>query len=151
MSKDPALDVPAPMKILQVCSVDFALYHFLTPLVRRLVDADHEVVCACAEGELAERVRAEGIRVEAVSFSRSLFRLPKHWLAYRELTALLRRESFDIVHVHTPLAAMIGRLAAWRARVPTVVYTAHGFYFHERMAGWKRRLFIWLEWIGRAA
>ena len=136
------------MKILQVCSVDFVLYHFLAPLVRRLVDANHEVVCACADGELTARVRAEGIRVESVSFSRSLFRPLRHWRAYRELTTLLARESFDIVHVHTPLAAMIGRLAAHRARVPTIVYTAHGFYFHDRMAGWKRRLFIGCEWLG---
>ena len=136
------------MKILQICSVDFALFHFLAPLVRRLVDANHEVVCACADGELAERIRAEGIRVEAVSFSRSLYSPWRHWLAYRELTALLTRESFDIVHVHTPISAMIGRLAACRAGVPTIVYTAHGFYFHDRMAGWKRRLFIWLEWLG---
>ena len=34
---------------------------------------------------------------------------------------------FDIVHVHTPIAGLIGRIAAYFARVPLVIYTAHGF------------------------
>ncbi len=136
------------MKILQLCAVDFTLYHFLMPLIRGLGNAGHEVVAACADGPLAAQVRDEGIHVEAIPFSRSLFRPGDHLTAYWSLRALLRREAFDMVHVHTPVAALIGRLAARHERVPRVVYTAHGFYFHERMPAWKRAAFVALEWSG---
>ncbi len=66
----------------------------------------------------------------------------------------------DIVHVHTPLAALVTRLAAHRlpaVRRPSIVYTAHGFHFYsggspvsnllfrsaERIAGrWTDRLIV---------
>jgi glycosyltransferase involved in cell wall biosynthesis len=59
----------------------------------------------------------------------------------------LRAEKFDMVHVLTPVAALAGRLAAWRAGVPHIVYTAHGFYFHEHMPWPKRAAHIGLEWL----
>ena len=135
------------MKICQLCAVDFTLYHFLLPLMRGMRDAGHEVVGVCADGVLAGKVRAEGFRVEAVDFRRN-YDLFAHARAYRELVTLFRRESFDLVHVHSPIAALIGRLAAARAGVPRRVYTAHGFYFHEHQPWWLHSAFIGLEWIG---
>lgn len=138
------------MKICQLCAVDFTFYHFLLPLAEAESAAGHEVVAVCADGPLVERLRAAGVRVEIVGFSRDLLSLD-HIAAYRRLVDLFRTERFDMVHVHTPVAAFIGRLAARRAGVPRVVYTAHGFYFHERMAALKRWAFIALEWLaGRA-
>jgi glycosyltransferase involved in cell wall biosynthesis len=134
------------MKVAQLCAVDFTLYHFLLPLMRATRDAGHEVVGICGDGPLADKVRAEGLRVEPVRIDRS-FNLFRHIGSYRALVRLFRRERFGIVHVHTPVAALVGRAAAWRAGIPTIVYTAHGFYFHEGMAGWKRRLFVALEWL----
>ena len=135
------------MKICQLCAVDFTLYHFLLPLMRGMRDAGHEVVGVCADGVLAGKVRAEGFRVETVDFRRN-YDLVHHARAYRELVRLFRRENFDLVHVHSPIAALIGRLAAARAGVPRRVYTAHGFYFHEHQPWWLRSAFIGLEWIG---
>ncbi len=134
------------MKVCQLCAVDFTLYHFLLPLMRETAARGHEVVGVCADGPLVERVRDAGIRVETVPIERS-FNIASHWRTYRDLVALFRRERFDLVHVHTPVAALVGRLAARRASVPTIAYTAHGFYFHDRMPAWKRLPFIALEWM----
>ena len=134
------------MKICQLCAVDFSLYHFLLPLMQAMAAAGHEVVGVSADGPLLAEVRKAGIRVETAPIARS-YNLAAHLHAYRALVALFRRERFDLVHVHTPVASLVGRLAAWRAGVPRIVYTAHGFYFHERMAGPKRFAFMALEWL----
>ncbi|MFQ5939343.1 MAG: glycosyltransferase family 4 protein [Alphaproteobacteria bacterium] len=134
------------MKVCELCAVDFTLYHFLLPLMQGMVRTGHEVAGVSADGPLLDEVRGAGLRVEVVPFSRS-YNLASHLRAYRALVALFRRERFDMVHVHTPVAALIGRIAARRAGVPRIVYTAHGFYFHDRMAWPKRAAFIALEWL----
>src|SRR5699024_8054417 len=56
----------------------------------------------------------------------------------------------DIVHVHTPIAAVLGRIAAKIANVPTIIYTAHGFYFHEGMSPKSYKRYYMIEkYIGR--
>lgn len=135
------------MKICQLCAVDFTMRHFLPPLMEGMRAAGHEVVGLCSDGPLLDAVRAKGFRIETVEIARS-YNLLRHIGAYRKLVGLFRREAFDIVHVHTPVAALIGRLAAARAGVPCIVYTAHGFYFHDHMAAAKRRAHIALEWLG---
>ncbi len=135
------------MKICQLCAVDFTLHHFLMPLMRTQRDAGHEVVGACARGNLTPQIEAEGFRVVDVPIQRSsnpiaLLR------AYSALKALFTAERFDLVHVHTPVAALAGRPAAKAAGVGRVVYTAHGFYFHEHMPPAKRAMHIALEWFG---
>lgn len=135
-----------PQKICQLCTVDFTLYHFLRPLMHGLRDEGHEVVGVCADGELADGVRAEGFRVVAAPLVRSAA-LGDVWRAVKWLRGLFGRERFDIVHVHTPVGALVGRIAAARARVPRIVYTAHGFYFHEHMPVPRRQMHIALEWL----
>lgn len=63
-------------------------------------------------------------------------RFPFHFnniIAYRKLKKIIDTEEFDIVHCHTPVGAMIGRLACIRARKKgtKVIYTAHGFHFFK--------------------
>jgi len=135
------------MKICQLCAVDFTLHHFLMPLMRAQREAGHDVIGACARGGLTPKIEAEGFRVIDVPIQRSsnpiaLLR------AYRALKAIFAAERFDMVHVHTPVAALAGRPAAKAAGVARVVYTAHGFYFHEHMPAHKRALHVALEWFG---
>ena len=134
------------MKICQLAAVDFTMYRMLLPLCLAMKDAGHEVVAVCSPGPLLDRVEAAGIRCRPVPIERSMDPMAQSRAA-GALTSVFRDEGFDMVHAHTPVASLVGRWAAWRAGVPRIVYTAHGFYFHDRMPWAKRALFIALEWL----
>lgn len=135
------------MKVCQLCAVDFTLKKFLLPLVDGMQAEGWEVAAVCSDGSYVNRMRADGYRIDTIPIARSM----NPWRALRSLIALVRyfrQERFDVVHAHTPVAALIGRLAARLAGVPMIVYTAHGFYFHDEMPAWKRSIFVILERIG---
>ncbi len=51
-----------------------------------------------------------------------------------EIRRIVARRQYDIVHVHTPVAAFVTRYALRDRRVPdrpAIIYTAHGFHFYE--------------------
>jgi glycosyltransferase involved in cell wall biosynthesis len=50
----------------------------------------------------------------------------KDVLAWRSLTSWFRAHPPDIVHTHSGKAGILGRLAAARARVRTIIHTVHG-------------------------
>ena len=116
------------MKILQVTAVDFTVDKFLTPLIDRLQREGHDVHVACAK----TKPSARHITMHPIAFARNMNML-KHMKALYQLVKLLRQENYDVIHTHTPVASMLARAAAKMAGVPLIIYTAHGFYFHERM------------------
>lgn len=56
---------------------------------------------------------------------------PANVQAYRKLKSLVDSEDYALIHCHTPVGGMLGRLAARQARKngTRVCYTAHGFHF----------------------
>ena len=120
------------MKILQVTAIDYTVEKFMRPLIDKLQAEGHEVHTACRAGEAAQTLLRDGYRIHSIPFHRNLNMLG-HLANVFRLYRLLRRHRFDIVHTHTPIASIVARLSAKLARVPTVIYTAHGFYFHENM------------------
>lgn len=136
------------LKICQLCAVDFTLKHFLLPLVDGLRDKGWSVTSVCSDGKYVEEMQRRGYQYLPVNISRNMLDVFSHvrtvWLLYR----LFRRERFDVLHVHTPVAALLGRIAGRLARVPLIVYTAHGFYFHDEMPKCKYRFHVLLERLG---
>ena len=69
--------------------------------------------------------------------------------AYRMLKQIIDNGDFDIIHCHTPVGALLTRLAALgaRKRGTKVIYTAHGFHFFQGapMVNWL--LFYPAEWL----
>ncbi|HYV27814.1 MAG TPA: glycosyltransferase family 4 protein [Candidatus Eisenbacteria bacterium] len=55
----------------------------------------------------------------------------KDWLALQRLTKLFRTRRPDLVHTHSGKAGILGRLAAHRAQVPTIIHTIHGPSFGQ--------------------
>jgi glycosyltransferase involved in cell wall biosynthesis len=65
--------------------------------------------------------------------------------ALGRIVDLLRRERFDIVHLHSTKAGFLGRLAARIAGDSAVVYSPHGLFFLGDHGPWKRRFYLALE------
>lgn len=52
---------------------------------------------------------------------------------YKKLKSIIDEGDFSVVHCHTPVASVLGRLAARNARKAgsRIMYTAHGFHFYK--------------------
>ena len=53
--------------------------------------------------------------------------------AYKQLKMLIDENEYDIIHCHTPVASILTRIAARKARKKgtKIIYTAHGFHFFK--------------------
>lgn len=134
-------------KVLQICAVDLSVEHLLKPLILRQI-ADGQIVhIACAKGEMFENLVKEGFEMIEVPFVRAI-NLKDNYVSVLSLYKLMKKENYDIVHVHTPVAALLGRIAAKLAGVKKIVYTAHGFYFNEDM---KKQQYLFYYWVEKIA
>jgi Glycosyltransferase len=119
-------------KILQVCAIDLSVEVLLFPLIKASMQRGYIVQNACTDTGKFASLLAAGLHMIHVPIERKislLSNLKSCILLYK----LMKKEQYDIVHVHTPIAAAIARIAAKIAGVKHIVYTAHGFYFHEGM------------------
>jgi glycosyltransferase involved in cell wall biosynthesis len=138
-----------PLRVLTLSTIDMTLGKLLLPLISALRDSGFISECAASDGPHARELRANGFEVHPISFKRKVF-TPNHLVAFVQVYRLMRRRKYDIVHVHTPFAQVIGRIAAKLAGVPVIFYTSHGFQFHESRTRWSRTAIIKIErWLGR--
>lgn len=58
---------------------------------------------------------------------------PGNVKAYKMLREIIEKEQFDLIYCHTPVGAMLARLAgiSARKRGTKVIYMAHGFHFYN--------------------
>lgn len=66
----------------------------------------------------------------AIPFKRSPYNI-KNIIVYKQLKKILMND-YDIIHCHTPMGGVLGRLAAKDSKTKAkVIYTAHGFHFYN--------------------
>ncbi|MBC8143839.1 MAG: glycosyltransferase [Armatimonadetes bacterium] len=118
------------MKLLYVSTLDHIIRAML-PHLQGAKDAGYRVEVACRVTRFGDDVRAVADAVHDVPMER--FPLHTNNLrALKQVTELIRRERYDVVHSHNPSGGFIGRLAATNAGTGALrVYTAHGFHFHR--------------------
>ena len=128
-------------KILFIASIENHFLAFHIPFMKYLQGKGYEIHVATKLRERRKELEKQGIICHHVSFSRSMNPL----IALRsliQLVKLMREKNFSLVHVHTPMAAFLGRLAAKLTHTKPVLYTAHGFHFY-RGAPWYYWAFIY--------
>lgn len=132
------------MKILRICAIGATAKGLLRPQIDYLRSRNLEVEIACSPDADAEQLRREGYIVHPVQIDRKISPL-LNLASIRQLVRLMRQNQYDLVHVHTPIAAVLGRIAAKIAGVKRIVYTAHGFPFHDQSSPAQYRFYFTVE------
>ena len=121
------------MKILYVTTIGGTM-RFFRSVIKELLDAGHVVDIAANEktSPVAPCYREWGCTVHQIDPSRSPLN-KGNLMAIKQIKKLVTENHYDIVHCHTPVAAMCTRLACRKARKSgtKVFYTAHGFHFYK--------------------
>ena len=132
--------------VIQVTAIPLTASRFLLPLAQALRQNGYSVHFATGAGAEQETIRAAGFPVHTIAITRRFY-APVNFLAFLQLVALLRQQRCQIMHAHTPVAGLLGRLAARLAGVPIILYTLHGTAWDQ--GTWLRtRLYTLAEWLG---
>lgn len=91
-------------------------------------------------------LKGTGIICHQIDFVRSPLNI-QNIRAFCQLTGLLRREHFDLVHCHNPMSAALTRLAARCTRTAPLLYTAHGFHFYQGAPLYMWLIYGTMEWM----
>lgn len=132
------------MKLLHICAVGFTVKNLLLPQIDYFRDRSVAVEVACSPGAEVKQLQQAGYIIHPITIDRRIAPMA-NLRSVAQLAALMRRQQYDLVHVHTPIASVLGRVAAKLAVAPKVLYTAHGFYFHDRMSPNKYRFYHSIE------
>lgn len=118
-------------KILYVTTISKTINAFLVPHIKYLMDQGYKVdIATNITDEISQELIEYDVEVFQISFQRSPISL-KNKKAYDEIRKLQSKNKYDIVHVHTPVASFVTRLALKNEKDLKVVYTCHGFHFYK--------------------
>jgi glycosyltransferase involved in cell wall biosynthesis len=134
-------------RLLLVTTVSATARAFLTPFALAMKSRGWQV-------DLATSGPVDGLIgpfqcVHSIPWARSLLALRQNLRAGLKIRNVIAEGVYDVVHVHTPIAAFITRLfVSSRSRKSTVViYTAHGFHFHRNGGAVSNWIYRFAEWI----
>lgn len=124
-------------------------YNFLRSDISILQKMGYEVHCATNMCMSAlDAMEDFDVKRHQIDFARNPF-AATNVRAFFQLKRLLRGSRFALIHVHTPMGSILGRLAAKACRVKgtKIFYTAHGLHFYAGAPLKNWLLYFPAEWI----
>src|SRR5690606_11678819 len=115
-------------KVAFLAAVYRHLEAFHLPYIKLLQQKGCEVHAYAYPDQGKIEVQNKGVICHDIQFKRTPFHV-NNMKALMMLFQSFKVEPFDLIHVHTPVASVLGRIAAKMSGNPFVIYTAHGFHF----------------------
>lgn len=116
-------------KVLFIATVDKGhILKFHIPYLEYFKSRGFEVHVACAGSEDIPYCDVKHV----LPFERSPYKL-SNLVVYKKLKKIIDLHAYTLIHCHTPMGGVIGRLSSKSARKKgtKVLYTAHGFHFYK--------------------
>lgn len=131
-------------KLLMVTTTAITIDAFLLPFARHFRASGWTVDAAARGVTAAGTLEPEFDSLYEMEWTRN----PLDWenlaRSAKRIRAIVARNGYDIVHVHTPIAAFVTRLALRGERAAgkvKIAYTAHGFHFYQGAPPLKNLIF----------
>lgn len=80
--------------------------------------------------EFSEELTDLGVKFFEVPFTRNPLDF-NNLKAFKKIKEIQKKNKYDIVHVHTPVASFVTRYALRNEKKLKIVYTCHGFHFYK--------------------
>lgn len=97
------------------------------------------------EGSSEHIIDTLGIKAQYINSMRREISLVNDVKSYYEIKKIIQQFKPDIVHTHMAKPGAVGRLAAINCKVPVVLHTFHGHYFHSYFSPLKTKIFQRIE------
>lgn len=132
-------------RVLIYATTAYMIERFNMMNIRMLQEMGYTVDAACnfeygnpMSKESLERFKSElaALNVECIQLplNRNIFDLARNGRAFIKSLRIMRERRYEFVHCHTPVGAVVARLACRLSGTP-VIYTAHGFHFFKGAPG----------------
>jgi glycosyltransferase involved in cell wall biosynthesis len=132
-------------KLLVVTTVSITIRSFLLPFIKHFRSLGWQVD-GMAQGISGDQECVETCdRIYDIQWSRNVFDPRNLWAGVSRVKQVVAEEDYDLVHVHTPIAAFVTRYALRNSHKTKVIYTAHGFHFYRGGNAVKNAIFLSLE------
>jgi glycosyltransferase EpsD len=118
-------------RILYTASIAKHITTFHIPYIKWLKESGCEVHVACNYTGFNDPIPYVDKQWD-IPFEREPFNF-KNYAAYKKIKKVIDENNYDLIHCHTPMASVITRIAAIKARKnkTIVLYTAHGLHFYK--------------------
>lgn len=105
------------------------------------------VVAMGGNGILAEMLGNAGVRTITLKEMKNTSSFGQMKQAASELRHMLNQERPDVLHLNSSIAGLVGALVGRTARIPTILFTAHGWAFNEDRPWLERGIIKFLHWL----
>lgn len=117
------------MRILEVCTESTPAYALVFQRAQ-LINSRHghlmQTDILCGAGKEVRQMRDQGMHVEVADIHRSLNPVRLLQSTYN-LLKVIRKHSYDVIHLHFGVPGLVGRLLALFLRRPVWIYQSHGY------------------------
>lgn len=135
------------MKILIFTGIEFTFEKFVYPLALELKNKGHLIYTSFNKKEyIGQKYDDNGFRFFYNSIERNTS-LISFFKSTTQLIKVCKKNRIDVIHCHTPIASIVARIAGIFLVNTKIIYTCHGFYFHENMNRIKFLIFFTIEFL----
>lgn len=132
------------IKLLMIATIHGTIHSFLLPYAEHFQKKGFIIDCAASDKRKIINNKPYFNRCYCLSLSRDVKDIKSFFKTVKEIRRIVETNNYDIVHVHTPIAAFLTRFALRKIKNMNfkVVYTVHGFHFHPGGNKFKNAIYL---------